>query len=82
MVPEEVPGLSCQPKVRCRGEREKRAAFGIGGRGGHVTPKWELQSNFRLTQANLQKAKRLRGKSRRQVAVQQPQVRAGELVDS
>jgi hypothetical protein len=46
------------------------------------TPEWVLQSNFRLTCANLLKSEQLEEKSRPQVAVQQPEVNAGELVDS
>jgi hypothetical protein len=47
----------------------------------HSTPEWVLQSNFRLTRANLLKAGQLRKKSRCQVAVEQPEVSAGELVE-
>jgi hypothetical protein len=38
--------------------------------------------NFRLTRANLKKAKRLEENPAIAVAVQQPEVNAGELVDS
>jgi hypothetical protein len=48
----------------------------------HVTPEWVLRGNFRLTRANLLKPEQLEEKSRQQVAVQQPEVSAGELVDS
>jgi hypothetical protein len=40
-----------------------------------------LHGNFRLPCANLLKAERLKKKSRHRLAVQQPQVSAGELVD-
>jgi len=40
-----------------------------------------LQSNFRLTYANLLKPEQLEEKSRQQVAVEQPEVSAGELVE-
>jgi hypothetical protein len=40
-----------------------------------------LRGNFRLTRANLLKQGQLRKKSRRQVAVEQPEVNAGELVE-
>ena len=66
----------------CRGGVEffSRAAHGVEGR--HSTPERVLHGNFRLTYANLLKAEQLRKKSRRQGAVQQPEVNAGELVDS
>jgi hypothetical protein len=57
-----------------------RAAHGVEG--GHVTPEWVLRGNFRLTRANLLKAEQLEGKSADPVAVEQPEVNAGELVDS
>ncbi|MGA9990399.1 MAG: hypothetical protein WBP69_21675, partial [Terriglobales bacterium] len=60
--------------------RQKAARTGLTLR--HVTPEWVLRGNFRLTRANLKKAKRLEEKSRQQVAVEQPEVNAGELVDS
>jgi hypothetical protein len=40
-----------------------------------------LRGNFRLTRANLKKAKRLEENPAIVVAVQQPEVSAGELVD-
>jgi hypothetical protein len=40
-----------------------------------------LRGNFRLTRANLKKAKRLEENPAIVVAVQQPEVNAGELVD-
>jgi hypothetical protein len=49
---------------------------------GHSTPERVLHGNFRLPCANLLKPEQLRKKSRRQVAVEQPEVNAGELVDS
>jgi hypothetical protein len=56
-----------------------RAAHGVEGR--HSTPERVLHGNFRLPCANLLKAEQLRKKSRRQGAVEQPEVSAGELVD-
>jgi len=41
-----------------------------------------LRSNLRLLAVNLLKAERLREKSRRAVAAEQPQVNERELVDS
>ena len=41
-----------------------------------------LHGNFRLPCANLLKAEQLEEKSRDPVAVEQPEVNAGELVDS
>ena len=67
--------------MRYRG-RSKDAAYGVGCEGGHVTPEWVLRGNFRLTCANLKKAKRLEENPAVAVAVQQPEVSAGELVDS
>jgi hypothetical protein len=57
-----------------------RAAHGVEGR--HSTPERVLHGNFRLPWANLLKAERLEEKSCQRVAVEQPEVRAGELVDS
>jgi hypothetical protein len=56
-----------------------RASHGVEGR--HSTPERVLHGNFRLPCANLLKAEQLRKKSRRQGAVEQPEVSAGELVD-
>ena len=50
--------------------------------GGHVTPEWVLRASGGLARANLLKAEQLKKKSRHRVAVRQPQVSAGELVDS
>jgi hypothetical protein len=41
-----------------------------------------LRGNLRLLAVNLLKPEQLREKSRHQVAVEQPQVNGGELVDS
>jgi len=57
-----------------------RASHGVEGR--HVTPERVLRGNLRLPCANLLKAEQLEEKSRQQVAVEQPEVSAGELVDS
>jgi hypothetical protein len=43
---------------------QKRAAYGVGWRGGHSTPERVLHGNFRLPCANLLKAGRLKKKSR------------------
>ena len=50
--------------------------------GRHSTPERVLHGNFGLPCANLLKREQLREKARRQGAVQQPEVSAGELVDS
>jgi len=57
-----------------------RAAHGVEVR--HVTPEWVLRGNFRLTRANLLKPEELEENPADQVAVEQPEVNAGELVDS
>jgi len=64
------------------GEGQNLAAYGVGCGWGHVTPEWVLRGTFRLTCANLLKRGQLRKKARRQGADQQPEVNAGELVDS
>jgi hypothetical protein len=56
-----------------------RAAHGVEGR--HVTPERVLRANGALARANLLKREQLKKKSRHRVAVRQPQVSAGELVD-
>jgi hypothetical protein len=68
------------PEGVCGVEFFSRAAHGVEGR--HSTPERVLHGNFRLPCANLLKPEQLRKKSRRQVAVEQPEVNAGELVDS
>lgn len=68
--------------MRCRGEIKSALPSASGGGGGHVTPERVLRGNFRLTRANLLKAEQLEEKSCDSVAVQQPEVTAGELVDS
>jgi hypothetical protein len=50
--------------------------------GRHSTPERVLHGNFRLACANLLKREQLEEKSCRQGAVEQPEVSAGELVDS
>jgi hypothetical protein len=57
-----------------------RAAHGVEGR--HVTPERVLRASGGFARANLLKREQLKKKSRHRVAVQQPQVSAGELVDS
>jgi len=56
-----------------------RAAHGVEG--WHVTPGRVLRANGALACANLLKPEHLEKQSRRSVAVRQPQVSAGELVD-
>jgi hypothetical protein len=56
-----------------------RAAHGEEGR--HSTPERVLRASGGLARANLLKAEQLKKKSLRRVAVRQPQVSAGELVD-
>jgi len=58
------------------------AAFGVGCEGDTSPPKGRCTATGRLPCANLLKAEQLREKSRRQSAVEQPEVNAGELVDS
>jgi len=60
----------------------KHAAYGIGLTLRHVTPERVLHSNLRLLAVNLLKPEQLREKSFDLVAVEQPQVNGGELVDS
>jgi hypothetical protein len=48
---------------------------------GHVTPERVLRSNLRLLAVNLLKTKQLRENPSDPVAVEQPPVSAGELVD-
>src|SRR5208282_4152018 len=56
----------------------KHAAYGIGLTLRHSTPERVLHGNLRLPCANLLKAEQLRKKSRRQGAVEQREVNAGE----
>ena len=63
-------------------QSQERAAYGVGWRGRHSTPERVLHGNLRLACANLLKAEQLKKKSHLAVAVRQPQVSAGELVDS
>src|SRR5208282_1338375 len=60
----------------------KDAAYGIGLTLRHSTPERVLHGNFRLPCANLLKRGQLRKKPADQGAVEQPEVSAGELVDS
>jgi len=53
-LPAEVPCQGQSQNLRCLRHRVYQ---------GHVTPERVLQSNFRLTQANLLRRKRLAGKS-------------------
>ena len=53
-----------------------------GCNGRHSTPERVLHGNFRLPCANLLKAEQLKENPADQVAVEQPEVSAGELVDS
>ena len=62
--------------------RSKTGAASQRVEGRHSTPERVLHGNFRLPCANLLKAERLEEKSGCQGAVQQPEVSAGELVDS
>ena len=57
-----------------------RASHGVEGR--HSTPERVLHGNFRLPCANLLKREQLKKNPFDPVAVRQPQVSAGELVDS
>jgi hypothetical protein len=50
--------------------------------GRHVTPERVLHASGALARANLLKAEQLKKKSSDPVAVEQPEVNAGELVDS
>jgi hypothetical protein len=66
----------------CRGGVEVfcRASHGVEGR--HSTPERVLHGNFGLPSANLLKAEQLEENPADPVAVEQPEVSAGELVDS
>jgi len=68
------------PECRCQVEFFSRAAHGVEGR--HSTPERVLHGNFRLPCANLLKAGQLEENRADPVAVEQPEVNAGELVDS
>lgn len=57
-----------------------RASHGVEGR--HATPERVLRGNLRLPCANLLKAVQLGKNPAIAVAVEQPEVNAGELVDS
>ncbi len=57
-----------------------RASHGVEGR--HSTPERVLHGIFQLPCANLLKAERLEENPANPVAVEQPEVNAGELVDS
>ncbi len=57
-----------------------RASHGVEG--GHSTPERVLHGNFPLPCANLLKAEQLEENPALEVAVQQPEVNAGELVVS
>jgi hypothetical protein len=57
-----------------------RASHGVEGR--HSTPERVLHGNLRFPCANLLKAEQLEENPFDPVAVEQPEVNAGELVDS
>jgi len=68
-----------------KGGREARGGREEGRKGGrerHSTPERVLRGNFRLPCANLLKAEQLEENPADQGAVEQPEVNAGELVDS
>jgi hypothetical protein len=67
-------------RIARAGSKSRRLRRRVEGR--HSTPERVLHGNFRLPCANLLKRERLRKNSRRQSAVQQSEVNAGELVDS
>jgi hypothetical protein len=64
------------------GEVKTRSCSARGVRERHSTPERVLHGNFRLPCANLLKAEQLEENPGIAVAVEQPEVRAGELVDS
>jgi hypothetical protein len=73
-------GFFVLPECGCGLSVFSRAAHGVEGR--HSTPERVLHGNFRLPCANLLKRGQLRKKPADQGAVEQPEVSAGELVDS
>jgi hypothetical protein len=68
------------PERGCGVEFFSRASHGVEVR--HSTPERVLHGNFGLPCANLLKAEQLGENPADPVAVRQPQVNAGELVDS
>ena len=80
ILPDSMP-TACLPRQlwRC-----KHAAYGIGLTLRHVTPERVLHSNFRLTRANLKKGKAgwRKNPAYPWSLYKQPEVNAGELVDS